>query len=246
MLAIETAPSDHGRVESSGLRYTLKADPYSSHSVILGWLAEGRGRRLLDVGAADGLLSRHLTERGWKVTGIEADPTMAAAGAAHCEQMLVADLNRGVPLLDGDFDAIVCGDVLEHLADPAAALTSLVGFLAPGGDIVISVPNVAHLWIRLSLLAGHFDYADRGILDRTHLRFFTRRTLDALVTGAGLRAARHAATPVPLYQVVPPRWHGGVLAAVHALSAAAARVMPRVLGYQFIVLARRRGTGPHA
>ena len=63
-------------------RYTLKTDPFSSHSIILDWLAEGHGRRLLDVGAADGLLARHLTERGWKVTGIEADPAMAAAGPA--------------------------------------------------------------------------------------------------------------------------------------------------------------------
>lgn len=227
-------------METATPRYTLKADPYSSHSVILGWLAEGRGRRLLDVGAADGLLSRHLTERGWKVTGIEADQKMAAAGAAHCERMLVADLNRGVPLLDGEFDAIVCGDVLEHLADPAAALAALVRALATGGgDVIVSVPNVAHLWMRLSLMAGRFDYADRGILDRTHLRFFTHRTLSAFLAGAGLSVVRRTATPVPLYQVVPPRWHGGALAAVHALSAAAARALPRVLGYQFVVQARR-------
>ena len=238
MLAIDAGASDHGRVEMAGSRYTLKADPYSSHSVILGWLGEGRGRRLLDVGAADGLLSRHLTAAGWKVTGIEADSAMAAAGAAHCERMLVADLNRAVPTLDGQFDAIVCGDVLEHLADPLPALRALLGSLATGGDVVVSVPNVAHLWIRLSLLAGRFDYADRGILDRTHLRFFTRSTLDAFIAEAGLRAVRRAVTPVPLPQVVPPRWHGATLGAVHALGAAAARVLPRLLAYQFVVMAR--------
>ena len=221
-------------------RYTLKTDPFSSHSIMLDWLADGHGRRLLDVGAADGLLGRHLTERGWKVTGIEADPAMAAAGATHCERMLVADLNRGVPALDGVFDAIVCGDVLEHVADPSEVLRALVRALAPGGDVVVSVPNVAHLWVRLSLLAGRFEYTDRGILDRTHLRFFTRRTLDALLAAADLRTVRRVATPVPLYQVVSPRWHGGALAAVHAVSAAAARALPRVLGYQFVVQARRR------
>ncbi|HEY7519592.1 MAG TPA: class I SAM-dependent methyltransferase [Methylomirabilota bacterium] len=227
-------------MDRATLRYPLKADPSSSHSMILAWLADGHGRRLLDVGAADGLLSRHLTERGWKVTGIEADPAMAAAGAAHCEQMLVADLNRGVPALDGLFDTIVCADVLEHLADPAAVLPALLTALAPGGDVVISVPNVAHLWMRLSLLAGCFQYADRGILDRTHLRFFTRRTLDELLDGAGLEVLRRATTPVPLYEVLGPRWHGRALATVHAASAAAARALPRLLGYQFIVRARRR------
>ena len=227
-------------MEGRAPRYTLKADPYSSHSVILGWLAEGRGRRLLDVGAADGLLSRHLTARGWKVTGIEADPALAAAAAPHCERMVVAHLDRGVPPLDGDFDVVVCGDVLEHLADPAAVLVALTRLLTAGGHVVISVPNVAHLWIRLSLLAGRFDYVDRGILDRTHLRFFTRRTLEALVAGAGLEIMRRAVTPVPLVLAVPPRWHGRMLDAVHAASAAATRALPRLLGYQFVVLARRR------
>ncbi len=220
-------------------RYTLKADPYSSHSIILGWLADGRGRRVLDVGAADGLLARVLAERGWKVTGLEADPAAAAAGAAHCERMLVADLDAGVPPLPEEFDAIVCADVLEHLRDPRGALAALRGALAPGGVVVISIPNIAHLWMRLSLLAGRFDYADRGILDRTHLRFFTRRSLGALVADAGLAPVRITATPVPLYQVVPPRWHGRALAAVHALSAGTARALPRLLAYQFVVLATR-------
>jgi 2-polyprenyl-3-methyl-5-hydroxy-6-metoxy-1,4-benzoquinol methylase len=238
MLKTERPATDDGRV-SVASRYTLKGDPYSSHSVILGWLAEGRGRRLLDVGAADGLLSRLLTERGWKVTGLEADSVAAAAGAAHCERMVVADLDAGIPALEGEFDAIVCADVLEHLRDPAGALAALRRSLAPGGEVVISIPNVAHLWIRLSLLAGHFDYAERGILDRTHLRFYTRRTLGALVAGAGLHVARLTATPVPLYQVVPERWHGGALAAVHALSAGAARTLPRLLAYQFVIGATR-------
>src|SRR3989442_1789879 len=100
MLKIEWPKPDDGPV-SRASRYTLKGDPYSSHSVILDWLGDGRGRRLLDVGAADGLLSRRLTERGWKVTGLEADPAAAAAGAAHCERMIVADLRAGAPLPGG-------------------------------------------------------------------------------------------------------------------------------------------------
>jgi len=238
MLKTERPKSDDDRVGLAS-RYTLKGDPYSSHSSIREWLGEGRGRRLLDVGAADGLLSRLLAGRGWKVTGLEADPVAAAAGAAHCERMIVADLDAGVPPLDGAFDAIVCADVLEHLRDPAAVLTALGRALAAGGEVVISIPNVAHLWMRLSLLAGRFEYAERGILDRTHLRFFTRRTLAALVAEAGLRVARMTSTPVPLYQVVPPRWHGRALAAVHALSAGSARLLPRLLAYQFVVGATR-------
>jgi len=238
MLKIEPPTSDDGRVGLAS-RYTLKGDPYSSHSIVLNWLGEGHGRRLLDVGAADGLLSGQLSERGWKVTAIEADPVAAKAGAVRCEHMIVADLDTGLPPVDGVFDAIVCADVLEHLRHPLSVLTALRDALAEDGEVLISIPNVAHLWMRLSLLAGRFDYAERGILDRTHLRFFTRRTLAALIVAAGLRPTRITATPVPLYQVVPARWHGRALAAAHAVSAASARVLPRLLAYQFVVLARR-------
>ncbi len=224
-------------------RYTLKPDPHSSHSIILRWAGPGEGRRLLDVGAADGLLSRHLTAAGWRVTGIEGDPELARAGASHCERMVVADLDREVPDPGEEFALIVYGDVLEHLREPLAVLRALNRRLAPNGRVIVSVPNVAHLWIRVSLLAGRFEYADRGILDRTHLRFFTRRSLRALLAEAGLHPVRESATPVPLHQAVPPRWHGVVLDGVHGLSAAAARLLPGLLGYQFVVLAAPGGGG---
>lgn len=223
---------------TAAARYALKPDPYSSHSVILDWIGDGHGRRLLDVGAADGLLSRHFTARGWRVTGLEGDPGMAEAGARHCERMVVADLDGEPPALDGPFDVIVYGDILEHLREPSHILTALNEKLDPRGQVLVSVPNVAHLWIRLCLLAGRFDYAARGILDRTHLRFFTRRSLQAMLREAGLRLLRQTTTPVPLYQVVPPRWHGALLRTTHALSAAGARALPTLLGYQFVVLAR--------
>ncbi|MGH7391354.1 MAG: class I SAM-dependent methyltransferase [Candidatus Rokuibacteriota bacterium] len=218
--------------------YVRKAEAHSSHSIILDWLGPGGGRRLLDVGAAEGLLSRPLTERGWRVTALEADAEAARVGARHCERMVVASADGPLPDLGGPFDVIVCADVLEHLVDPESALARLVTHLAPGGAVVVSIPNVAHLWIRLGLLAGRFDYADRGILDRTHLRFFTRRTLEALLATTVLTVERFTATPAPLYQVVPVRWHGRGLAVVHELSALVARGLPRLFAYQFVVLAR--------
>ena len=218
--------------------YVFKGDPHSSHSVILDWLGEGRGRRVLDIGAADGLLARHLGERGWQVTGIESDPALAEAGARHCVTMIRADLNTAPPDLADTFDAIVYADVLEHLVDPLGVLLRLNRTLVPGGAVVVSIPNVAHLWVRFSLLAGRFPYGDRGILDRTHLRFFTERSLQALLREARLRVERWTATPVPLHQVVPSVWQGAWLEAVHAASAAASRRLPRLLGYQFVALGR--------
>ena len=225
-------------MSAPGPRYVLKTDPHSSHSIILGWLADGGGRRLLDVGAAHGLLSRQLTARGWRVTGLEADPEAARAGAQHCERMIVVNLDQELPALESGFDAIVYADVLEHLVDPPGVLHALNRLLAPGGFVIISVPNIAHLWIRLLLLVGRFDYLDRGILDRTHLRFFTERSLRTMLGGASLRIQRFTATPAPLYQLLPPSWHKRWVAITHAVNAWVARRLPRLLGYQFIVLAR--------
>jgi len=211
---------------------------------MLGWLGQGSGRTLLDVGAADGLLSGKFTARGWAVTAIECDPALARAAAASCERMIVANLNREIPELDACYDAIVFGDVLEHLADPGAVLRAFTRFLAPEGVVVVSVPNVAHLIIRLSLLFGRFDYIDRGILDESHLRFFTQRSLRRLVSDVGLDITRFTATPAPLYQVLPQRFHRPWLAMTHAVNAAIAHRLPRLLGYQFVVLASRSAPPP--
>jgi SAM-dependent methyltransferase len=225
-----------------GSRYQLKDDPYSSHSVILSFLGDGRGRRLLDVGAADGFLAEILTARGWVVTALERDRSLAEQARGRCAEVVVADLTEGVPALSGPFDAIVCADVLEHLSDPLSTLRALLPSLSREGLMVVSVPNVAHLWVRLSLLLGRFDYTERGILDRTHLRFFTRRTFLALLDEAELLPDWLEVTPVPLPLVVPPRLHGGWLRATHALGAWAARRWPRGLAYQFVAGCRfRRG-----
>jgi 2-polyprenyl-3-methyl-5-hydroxy-6-metoxy-1,4-benzoquinol methylase len=241
MLPIEGRTSDDEAVSQPAPRYVLKPDPHSSHSIMLQWLGEGHGRRLLDVGAADGLLSRKLTDRGWRVTAIEGDPVLAQAGARHCERMITANLDRELPDPGGPFDVIVYGDVLEHLIDPLRVLVELDRSLASGGHVIISVPNVAHLWIRLLLLVGRFDYLDRGILDQTHLRFFTERSLRAMLADAGLSISRFTATPAPLYQILPVSWHKRWVAATHAMNAVIARRARRLLGYQFIVLAHPKG-----
>ena len=201
------------------------------------WLGEGRGRRLLDVGAADGLLSRQLTACGWRVTAIEGDPALAQVGARYCERMITLNLDREIPVGEGPFDVIVYGDVLEHLVDPLRVLVELDRGLGPGGFVIISVPNIAHLWIRLLLLVGRFDYLDRGILDHSHLRFFTERSMRAMLVDAGLSIERFTATPAPLFQILPVSWHRRWVAATHSINAVIARKVRRLLGYQFIVLA---------
>jgi SAM-dependent methyltransferase len=223
--------------------YRLKSDAYSSHAVILDRLGPGRGRTLLDAGAADGFLSELLTGQGWRVTALERDPAQAGRARGRCAEVVVADLDEAAQALSGPFDAIVYGDVLEHLRDPLAALVALNRALAADGLVIASVPNVAHLWIRLQLLAGRFDYADRGILDRTHLRFFTRRTFVTLLGQAGLAVQELAVTPVPLPLIVPDRLHGAWLYGLHAASAAASRGWKSGLAYQFVAMCRPRAAG---
>ena len=220
----------------SGAPYRLKDDRYSSHSIILDRLGEGRGRRALDVGAADGYLAERLTAAGWKVTAVERDAAQAERAAARCEQALAVDLERDLPPLSGQYDAIIYGDVVEHLSDPLRVMRELNRHLAPGGLVVVSVPNVAHVWVRLSLLVGRFDYGDRGILDRTHLSFFTRRTFLSFLAAAGLVPREIAVTPVPLPVVIPARFHGAALGALHRLSAGVARLWPGGLAYQFVAM----------
>lgn len=225
----------------TGSPYRLKTDPYSSHSVILRYLPVGVGKRALDVGAADGYLATLLTRRGLEVTCLERDPGLAAAAQGECRRVIVADLERELPPLDGPYDVIVCADILEHLSDPARVLASLLHHLGRDGRVIVSVPNVAHLWVRLQLLLGRFDYADRGILDRTHLRFFTRRSFLRLLAEAKVEVTALIPTPVPLPLLVPERLHGPWLSALHALNAVTARCWMGLFAYQFVAVARRGG-----
>lgn len=225
----------------SGSPYRLKMDPHSSHSVILRHLPAGVGKRLLDVGAAQGYLAEILTRRGFEVTCLERDPGLAAQAAGKCHRVVVADLERELPPLDGPFDVIVYGDILEHLSDPARVLASLNRHLKEDGIIIVSVPNVAHLWVRLQLLFGRFDYAGRGILDRTHLRFFTRKSFLRFLADSKLEVLRLVPAPVPLSEVVSERLQGRWLSPLHALNGLSARCWQSLFAYQFVAVTRRRG-----
>ena len=134
----------------------------------------GSGLRVLELGAGSGELSNVLRERGCTVVGIEAG------------DLEVLDLD---PDLAGRrFDAVVAVDVLHRLRDPVSAVARLAPLLAPGGYLVVSVPNVAHVSVRLAVLGGRFRYGD-GPLDRDALRFFTRASLIETLTAGGFRAA---------------------------------------------------------
>jgi 2-polyprenyl-3-methyl-5-hydroxy-6-metoxy-1,4-benzoquinol methylase len=140
----------------------------------------GENKRVLELGCAEGSTTRVLRERGCRVTGIEMDPTAAETAAEFAERVIVDNLdtiNFDAALGRERFDVIVAADVLEHLSDPVRCLRACIEFLSADGEVVLSIPNIAHADVRLTLLDGHFDYSEWGLLDNTHLRFFTRDSL---------------------------------------------------------------------
>ena len=191
--------------------------------------AVGSGRRVLDVGCSSGYLSEPLSQRGNTLVGIELDPEAAREAERFCERVLVGDLETmDLPLEPASFDVVLCGDVIEHLRDPGAALARLRPLLRPGGRLVVSTPNIANWAMRLSLLAGRWRYTDRGFLDRTHTHLFTRRTLVETIERAGYRVERvDFSVPVPgdndLLDLVG--WSIG-------------RLRPTLFAYQWVVIAQ--------
>ena len=206
---------------------SLRTDPYRSHGLTLRYC--GRDKRVLEIGCSTGYLSGALQRQGCRVTGVEVDPAAAHAARAHCEEVLIGDIETmDLSALGKGYDVLMLADILEHLVDPLATLCRLTPLLRAGGYAVISTPNVANWAMRLGLLIGRWNYTDRGILDRTHLRFFTLRTLLAMLGQAGLRAALvDASTPVPFNRSIM----------ISRLAHDIGRLRPSLFAYQFIVVA---------
>jgi 2-polyprenyl-3-methyl-5-hydroxy-6-metoxy-1,4-benzoquinol methylase len=143
---------------------------------------------VLDVGCSRGATAAALRARGvaW-IAGIEPDPEDAAAAAEAYDEVLCARLESVAADFAGRFDAVLFGDVLEHLEDPSEALVRVRPWLKPGGAIVASVPNLGHWAVVDDLLRGRFDYVPYSLLSGTHVRFFTRRTLTDLFEASGYR-----------------------------------------------------------
>lgn len=217
--------------------YYADVDPVlrnTSHTLVMEMI--GTDKDVLDVGCASGYLAKALKERGNRVSGIEYMPEEAEAARPFLEKLVIADLTA-ISLVDefgeGLFDAIVFADVLEHLPDPLETVRGAVPLLKPGGSIIISIPNVAHGAVRLGLLQGSWNYTYTGLLDATHLRFFTRKTLETMLSDAGLTVEELRGTVAdPLQcevQIDDETLPAGIVQWV--------REQPYAMTYQFVVRA---------
>ncbi len=219
--------------------YVFKPFPGSSHSWALEKLAALRpALRVLDFGAGSGAIGQILKESGFQnLSAVEIDEGARAHIGAFYDQVKES--------LDGfrgeEFDVIFALDVLEHLPDSFSAFASLCGMLAPGGKLLVSVPNIAHWSVRLPLMLGIFNCRDRGILDKTHLQFFTRRRFVELVNSVpGVHPAELDVSIEPAELVLPSWvWDNSIFKRISRLRLRTARIFPGLLAYQHLALLKK-------
>lgn len=229
--SVDAAPQD--------APYELKVSPHSSHGVLLRWLDVVPPGRVLDVGCSDGRFAELVGRVGHTVTGV--DLVKHEGVGERVAHFVEADLNAGLPgEVGGDYRFVVAGDVLEHVIEPEQLLRDLAGRLSPDGEVLVSVPNFAHWYPRARVVAGRFDYDQRGLLDRGHVRFFTRRTFERLIAQCGLRIVerRTVGSPAEIAERgLEEAGRTGLAKAARAAGSvdrAATRAWPTLFGYQFL------------
>ena len=218
--------------------YEQKDGEQSSHRILTSWLGRRERAHVLDLGCSDGTVAEGLRAQGHRVTGV--DLAVHDGVKDRVDRFVQADLEQGLPPeLDGPYDVVLAADVLEHVRRPDLLLDQLHGVLAPGGSVIVSVPNFGHWYPRLRVALGRFDYDRRGILDADHVRFFTRRSFERLVSSQGWIVARRDATGLPI-EVADRGGRGQDVGAssasrwIERLDRTAVGLRPQLFGYQFL------------
>ncbi|MBV8518298.1 MAG: class I SAM-dependent methyltransferase [Acidobacteria bacterium] len=220
--------------------YTFKDFEGSSHRILLELVRKHapRGGSLLDLGAAGGELGSALREQFTRTVGFEYNADCLVDLRGRFDSVVVADLER-VKRLPPNVDAIVLADVLEHLRNPAAALRLVREALASDGHAFISVPNIANITTRLGLLFGIFEYRERGILDATHLRFYTLRTIRREVERAGFRILEVRGSSIPIRLILGRFTPEPLLRAMERVLSWVTRLWRSMFAYQIILVAKK-------
>jgi SAM-dependent methyltransferase len=200
------------------------------------------GGRALDCGCGAGDNARILRSRGWRVTGITLSAEEQRLAAEHCERVLVTDLEQPLPGDVGSgYDAVVLSHVLEHLVAPEPLLSRIGGLLSSRGVVVVALPNVLFYPIRLRALFGRFEYTPGGIMDATHVRFYTFESGLALLRENGFEVVTALAEGgFPMWKLrrhLPP-------SLVERIDQEACRRSPGLFGRQSLYLARPSRTTP--
>lgn len=196
-----------------------------------------RDVRVLDVGCGNGYLAAILASRGYDVAGVEQPGGYDHLFPANV-RLIPADLDAGLPDVEGVFDYILCADVLEHLRRPERLLGQLRNRLAPGGRLIASLPNSGNIYFRLMILAGRFPQEDKGLFDRTHVRFFTLDGWRRLFAGSGYDWEQVHPTGIPVGLRFPGAEGSLLVRAAERVSYLLARLRKQLFAYQFVVVAK--------
>ena len=157
-----------------------------------------RTKKVLEVGCAGGMTGKELKEKGFEeVVGIELIEEIAKQGEPYYDRMFIGDVEKmELPYEKGHFDCILYPDVLEHLIDPWKVLKEHNALVKKGGMIVCSIPNIRHYRvIKRLVFKGEWEYKEDGIMDKTHLRFFTLQSIRKMLIGSGFEVARVVKNP---------------------------------------------------
>jgi len=212
--------------------YTFKHSRTGSHVQILDAIPPGS--RVLDLGCSQGLLARPLREKGARTTGVDIRPREQVA--LDLDGYHRRDLEEPLELPEGRvFDYVVISDVLEHVRNRQQLLRSARRHLKPEGRLLISTPNVAIWFYRLSLLVGRFEYGPRGVLDETHVHLFTQSTFRREVERGGFKIRRQRVTSLPFEVILESTGQSRLVAALSWCYHLLARAWPKMFAYQFLL-----------
>ncbi len=220
------------------VHYPIKESKNSSHSLVRQLV--GSGHTVLDVGCGKGFFAEQLRNAGNQITGIDAVESPASPDTF--ERFVRADLDQGLAgaaekFGTQRFDYVLLLDILEHLRQPEQLLADCRPLLGPEGKVIISLPNVANITVRAALLFGRFEYTERGLLDRTHLRFFTRKTARQFVEKLGFEIRREKMTVMPVELALGIAADNPFMVAVNRLLSFVTSILPGLFGYQIIFMA---------
>lgn len=194
-------------IARKGSKYGEKFDdPMSSHSLIWERLKGETlpGARILELGVGDAAITRRLHAAGAIVDGVEIDAAAAEMARPYCHAIHEGDLDRIDAIgLQGEYDIVLAADVLEHLAKPDYVLSRLKALLRRDGLLIVSLPNIANVYVRLNLLLGRFPTHSKGLLDLTHLHCYTLATMRRLLAKTGWMIESSLVTAIPLAIVFP-------------------------------------------
>lgn len=219
--------------------YAIKRSLYSGHYYAARLV--GKDQRVLEVKCGDGTFGSELVRAGNRVVGLDAEPQVPLdAGYENVvETRLEEHFAAKAAGPQGRFDRVLLFDVLEHLKEPEQILRECKTLLAARGRLIVSVPNVANVTVRLMLLTGRFEYQGRGILDWSHLRFFTRRSIKKLLAREGFRVVKRQYSIMPIERVIPLRGESKLLRFLSRSLHALTELMPGLLAYELIYVAER-------